>query len=63
MLLRDSSLDHFMNTFVKAALGIQENVTWGGQSNAVFSSLSEDFMKPVTSVGMYKLEQFDPRMK
>lgn len=50
MLLRDSSLDHFMNTFVKEALAIPENVTWGGQSDNVFSSLSEDFMKPVTSV-------------
>lgn len=52
-----------MNTFVKEALAIPENVTWGGQSNAVFSSLSEDFMKPVTSVGMYKLEQFEPLIK
>jgi hypothetical protein len=59
VLLRDdATLDHFMNTFIKEALGIPDNVTWGGQSDDVFSYLSEDFMKPVTSVGKYKLEQF-----
>jgi hypothetical protein len=47
-----------MNTFVKEALGIPENVTWGGQSGDVFSYLSQDFMKPVTSVGKYKLQEF-----
>jgi hypothetical protein len=47
-----------MNTFVKEALGIPENVTWGGQGGDVFSHLSQDFMKPVTSVGKYKLEEF-----
>lgn len=41
-------LDIFMNTDVKEALGIPSNVTWGGQSNAVFNYLNEDFMKPVT---------------
>lgn len=58
LLLRDDdSLDHLMNTLVKETLEIPENVTWGGQSNAVFNALYEDFMKPATEVGMYRLEQ------
>jgi hypothetical protein len=56
LLLRDdASLDKLMNTIVKETLGIQNNVTWGGQSSAVFSYLYEDFMKPATGVGTYKL--------
>jgi hypothetical protein len=56
LLLRDDdSLDLFMNTVVKETLGIPDNVTWGGQSIEVFSYLYLDFMKPVTSVGMYRL--------
>lgn len=51
LLLRDdASLDKLMNTIVKETLGIQNNVTWGGQSSAVFSYLYEDFMKPATGV-------------
>lgn len=41
-----------MNGVVKQALGIPSNVRWGSQSNAVFTYLETDFMKPVTSVGM-----------
>lgn len=41
-------LDTLMNTLVKDALNIPANVTWGAQSNAVFNTLREDFMKPVT---------------
>jgi len=53
VLLRDdASLDNLMNTVVKETLQIPAAVTWGGQSNDVFSKLYEDFMKPVTSVGM-----------
>jgi hypothetical protein len=60
LLLRDDDdLDHFMNTLVKETLEIPEEVTWGGQSNDVFSSLYEDFMKPATKVGMYRLEQLE----
>lgn len=37
-----------MNTQVRAKLGIiPTNVTWGGQSDAVFSALSADFMVPI----------------
>jgi serine carboxypeptidase 1 len=59
VLLSEATLDSFMNTFVKEALGLPANVTWGRQSSDVFSYLSQDFMKPVTSVGKYKLEQFE----
>jgi len=53
LLLRDdASLDNLMNTVVKQTLEIPTAVTWGGQSNNVFSELYEDFMKPATSVGM-----------
>lgn len=48
----DASLDNLMNAVVKETLGIPAAVTWGGQSNEVFSKLYVDFMKPVTSVGM-----------
>lgn len=40
-----------MNNEVKEALGL--NVTWGGQSGNVFAALHEDFMKPVTDIGMF----------
>ena len=41
-------LDALMNGPIRAKLGvIPANVTWGGQSDAVFSTLSLDFMKPV----------------
>ncbi|RVE46147.1 hypothetical protein evm_009221 [Chilo suppressalis] len=41
-------LNTLMNTQVKNALHIPDHVIWGQQSNAVFNTLSEDFMKPVT---------------
>lgn len=45
------SLDDLMNGPIKDLLRIiPENVTWGGQSDAVFNALSEDFMKPVTDI-------------
>jgi len=51
LLLRDdASLDNLMNTVVKETLQIPTTVTWGGQSDNVFSYLYEDFMKPATSV-------------
>ncbi len=41
-------LDALMNGPIRAKLGIiPANVTWGGQSDRVFSTLSLDFMKPV----------------
>nr|XP_002130982.1 retinoid-inducible serine carboxypeptidase [Ciona intestinalis] len=40
-------LDVLMNGEVKTYLGIPASVTWGGQSNDVFSAQSGDFMKPV----------------
>ena len=46
---RDSLLDALMNSKVKNTLGL--NVTWGNQSDKVFSILSGDFMKPVTHTG------------
>ena len=49
---RDSPLHKLMNSNVKKRLGL--NVTWGDQSNKVFSILSEDFMKPVTNTGAYR---------
>lgn len=45
----EATLDSFMNGPVKNALKV--NVKWGKQSNAVFSALSGDFMKPVTGIG------------
>ncbi|KAI3952789.1 hypothetical protein MKW92_000909 [Papaver armeniacum] len=40
-------LDTFMDVFIRAKLKIiPKNVTWGGQSWRVFTSLSGDFMKP-----------------
>jgi hypothetical protein len=60
LLLRDDEdLDNFMNTVVKETLQIPEEIIWGGQSNDVFSALYEDFMKPATEVGMYRLDQFE----
>jgi len=58
LLLRDdASLDNLMNTVVKKTLEIPTAVTWGGQSNNVFSYLYEDFMKPATSVVEQLLEE------
>lgn len=44
-------LDTLMNGPIKDKLQvIPKNVTWGGQSQDVFSALQVDFMKPVTKV-------------
>ena len=44
-----NSLSDFMNTYVRAKLGIiPSTVTWGGQSGLVFQYQNIDFMKPVT---------------
>ncbi|XP_059429796.1 serine carboxypeptidase-like 51 [Corylus avellana] len=39
-------LDSLMNGPIKEKLKIPENVTWGGQSDNVFTELEGDFMKP-----------------
>lgn len=42
-----ADLDTLMNTVIKPQLGIiPASVTWGGQSDAVFSAMSVAFMKP-----------------
>lgn len=46
----DLDLKILMNGPVKKALNIPEKVRWGSQSNLVFNTLSEDFMKPVNDV-------------
>lgn len=48
--LHADALSALMNGPIKAKLGIAANVTWGGQSDAVFSTLSGDFMRPVVDV-------------
>ncbi|KAL4715329.1 hypothetical protein ACJJTC_015100 [Scirpophaga incertulas] len=47
-------LNILMNTRVKEALNIPNNVKWGSQSDPVFNALMGDFMKPVTK-GIEKL--------
>ncbi|XP_020214914.1 serine carboxypeptidase-like 51 [Cajanus cajan] len=43
----DNDLDELLNGAIKKKLKIiPENVTWGGQSNDVFTYLEGDFMKP-----------------
>ncbi|XP_064478578.1 retinoid-inducible serine carboxypeptidase-like [Ornithodoros turicata] len=45
------ALYNLMNGYVKQKLGvIPKNVTWGGQSNEVFSALMGDFMRPDVQV-------------
>ncbi|XP_033631003.1 retinoid-inducible serine carboxypeptidase-like isoform X1 [Asterias rubens] len=48
--MQTGDLDALMNGQIKKQLGIPDNVTWGGQSSAVFSHLSGDFMKPVYNI-------------
>ncbi|GAA6103379.1 retinoid-inducible serine carboxypeptidase [Tachysurus ichikawai] len=49
--LHGQSLDELMNGPIRKKLGIiPNNVTWGGQSGDVFSSMSGDFMKPVIDI-------------
>lgn len=47
------SLESLMNGPVRKALGIQ--VTHGKQSDQVFTTLSEDFMKPVIHIGISQI--------
>ncbi|XP_046739172.1 retinoid-inducible serine carboxypeptidase-like [Diprion similis] len=54
---RDDQLDELMNGVVKEALGL--NVTWGAQSNTIFSALYADFMKPATDQVEYLLNDTD----
>uniref|UniRef100_A0A4W5QEC5 Carboxypeptidase n=1 Tax=Hucho hucho TaxID=62062 RepID=A0A4W5QEC5_9TELE len=49
--LHRQSLSQLMNGPIRKKLGIiPQNVTWGGQAEAVFSSMSGDFMRPVVDV-------------
>ncbi|KAL0993578.1 hypothetical protein UPYG_G00110010 [Umbra pygmaea] len=49
--LHRQSLSELMNGKIRKKLGIiPKNVTWGGQSEEVFGSMSGDFMKPVVDV-------------
>ncbi|XP_051571216.1 retinoid-inducible serine carboxypeptidase-like [Myxocyprinus asiaticus] len=49
--LHRQSLSELMNGPIRQKLGvIPKNVTWGGQSEAVFASMAGDFMKPVVNI-------------
>ncbi|KAI7803530.1 retinoid-inducible serine carboxypeptidase [Triplophysa rosa] len=49
--LHRQSLSELMNGPIRKKLGvIPKNVTWGGQSGAVFVSMAGDFMKPVVNI-------------
>lgn len=49
--LHGQSLSELMNGPIRKKLGvIPKNVTWGGQAEDVFSSMSGDFMKPVVDI-------------
>lgn len=48
---KSNSLDELMKGAVSEALNIPKHVIWGSQSEAVFSYLSGDFMKPVIHIG------------
>ncbi|GLT82108.1 hypothetical protein SLE2022_005190 [Rubroshorea leprosula] len=41
-----SDLDSLMNGVIKKKLKIPSNISWGGQSDYVFSNFAGDFMKP-----------------
>lgn len=47
----DDKLEYIMNSLVRQALNLTR--TWGAQSNAVFSNLRGDFMKPVTEISNF----------
>nr|AYV99579.1 venom polypeptide [Dolopus genitalis] len=47
---RRQTLDQLMKGAVSKTLNIPRHVTWGSQSNVVFSTLSGDFMKPVVHI-------------
>ncbi|KAL3530483.1 hypothetical protein ACH5RR_009805 [Cinchona calisaya] len=42
----DGDIDTLMNGTIKKKFKIPENVTWGGQSDEVFTALQGDFMRP-----------------
>ncbi|XP_026108949.1 retinoid-inducible serine carboxypeptidase [Carassius auratus] len=49
--LHRQSLSELMNGPIRKKLGvIPNNVTWGGQAEAVFESMAGDFMKPVVDI-------------
>ncbi|XP_036445928.1 retinoid-inducible serine carboxypeptidase [Colossoma macropomum] len=49
--LHRQSLSQLMNGPIRKKLGvIPKNVTWGGQAEEVFESMSGDFMKPVVDI-------------
>ncbi|XP_060757298.1 retinoid-inducible serine carboxypeptidase [Neoarius graeffei] len=49
--LHGQTLDELMNGPIREKLGIiPKNVTWGGQAEDVFASMSGDFMKPVIDI-------------
>lgn len=49
--LHQDDLDALMNGKIKEKLGIiPDKVKWGGQSDEVFATQSEDFMKPVVDI-------------
>ncbi|KAA0705575.1 Retinoid-inducible serine carboxypeptidase [Triplophysa tibetana] len=49
--LHRQSLSELMNGPIRKKLDvIPKNVTWGGQSGAVFVHMAEDFMKPVVNI-------------
>ena len=47
-------LTELMEGEVRTFLGIPETVTWGGQSDPVFTAQAGDFMKPVIDLGEKK---------
>lgn len=47
------SLDSVMNNDVKKALKLPSTLRWTASSGVVFNSLWEDFMKPVTHIGIF----------
>ncbi|KAM6904748.1 retinoid-inducible serine carboxypeptidase [Xenentodon cancila] len=49
--LHRQSLSELMNGPIRKKLGIiPQNVTWGGQAEAVFNKMAGDFMKPVVDI-------------
>lgn len=50
----DDQIERIMLEQVTSALNISSPRFWGEQSGIVFNTLSEDFMKPVTEIGIYK---------
>lgn len=48
----DAKINEIMVNQVTKALNISIPGEWGSQSGRVFNKLGEDFMKPVTSIGI-----------